>query len=69
MLRTDTQNPQAEVLAVILYSDETTVTQNNRDTLWPIYMTLGNIPLHRRSHAGSFQLLGFIPDASGKIMI
>lgn len=65
MLRMDTGNPEAEVLALILYSDETTITQSGRDTLWPIYMTLGNIPLHRRSRAGSFQLLGFIPDASG----
>lgn len=64
-LRKDTNNDQAIVLAIILYSDSTVVTQNGRDSIWPMYMTLGNIPLRRRNEPGSFQLLGFLPQDTG----
>lgn len=64
-LRIDTGNNEAVVLGVILYSDSTTVTQNGRDSLWPIYMTLANIPIHRRNRPGAFQLLGFMPYFDG----
>lgn len=64
-LRNSTQDNNAVVLALILYSDSTTVSQNMRDTVWPIYLTLGNIPLARRKDPGCFQLLGFIPSFPG----
>lgn len=49
MLRINTRNLDAKVLAIILYNDEITITQSGRGTLWPIYMTLANIPSHLRS--------------------
>lgn len=64
-LRRDTGVLDAVVLALILYSDSTLVTNNGRDSVWPVYMTLANIPMHRRKQPGCFQLLGFIPQIEG----
>lgn len=64
MLRRDTNNAEAIVLPLILYSDSTTLTQTGNQSIWPVYMTLANIPVHRRTQAGCFQLLGFLPEHS-----
>lgn len=64
-LREQTSDDKSVVLGVILYSDSTQITQNGRDSAWPVYMTLANIPLHCRSDIGAFQLLGFIPHVEG----
>lgn len=67
-LRKDTGKDNADVLAVIVYSDSTTISQNGRVYAWPIYMTLGNIPLHKRKQPGGFQLIGLLPDTSCEVL-
>lgn len=62
LLRKDTKDSTSVVLGVILYSDATTVTQNQRESVWPIYMTLANIPLEKRNIPGNYALLGFFPN-------
>lgn len=69
MLRLDTKDKEAVVLGVILYSDATTVTQNGRESVWPLYMTLANIPQSRRKESGNFALLGFIPNEISGVVI
>lgn len=68
MLRRDTGHNDAMVVACILYSDATAVTQNGRDSVWPVYLTLANLPLNQRNQPGSFQLLAFMPDLSSNVM-
>lgn len=64
-IRHDTAKENADIISVILYSDSTALSQDLRVSAWPIYMTLANIPLSRRKHPGSFQLLGLIPPHEG----
>lgn len=65
MLKKDTGLNHAVVLGVILYSDATILPQNLRGSAWPVYMTLANIPLHKRRLPGCFQLIGLLPDMNG----
>lgn len=51
-LRQDTGKENADVIPLILYSDSTTLSQDQTVTAWPIYMTVANIPLSRRKHPG-----------------
>lgn len=64
-MRASTNDNDAVVIGVILHSDSTLVTQNGRDSVWPIYMTIANIPLSQRGQPGCFQLLGFVPQIEG----
>lgn len=69
MLRRDVNNDEAIVIPLILYSDSTTLTQTGNTSAWPIYMTIANIPNHRRALPGCFQLLGFFPEHSGNLRL
>lgn len=63
-IRKDIGKQNADVLPLILYSDSTNVSQDGKISMWPIYMTLANIPLSRRKQPGSFQLIGLIPEGA-----
>ena len=50
------------VAAIIIYTDKTAVTGDLRVQAWPIYMSLANIPLKRRSEPGGHVFMGKLPD-------
>ena len=50
------------VAAIIIYTDKTAVTGDLRKQAWPIYMSLANIPLKRRSERGGHVFMGKFPD-------
>jgi hypothetical protein len=50
-------------IVVMLYSDETQLTGFGNNTLWPVYLWLGNLPIRLRSslHKGGATLIGYLP--------
>ena len=53
--------PQAHILSIILYSDATTTDLLGKNSLHPIYISLGNIQTWRRNKEDAKQLLGYLP--------
>ena len=51
----------ANILSIILYSDATTTDTLGKNSLHPIYISLGNIPTWRRNKEDAKQLLGYLP--------
>ncbi|RHZ77206.1 hypothetical protein Glove_184g162 [Diversispora epigaea] len=51
----------AFILSIILYSDATTTDTLGKNSLHPIYLSLGNIPTWRRNKEDAKQLLGYFP--------
>jgi hypothetical protein len=51
----------AKILSIILYSDATNCDKLSKTQLYPIYMSLGNIPTWRRNKQDAKQLLGYFP--------
>ncbi|RHZ77156.1 hypothetical protein Glove_184g117 [Diversispora epigaea] len=54
------------ILSIILYSDATTTDTLGKNSLHPIYLSLGNIPTWRRNKEDAKQLLGYFPILSAK---
>ncbi|CAO3648175.1 unnamed protein product [Cunninghamella echinulata] len=57
------KHPDALLLMLMLSSDQTIVYGNNKHKLWPIYLTLGNIPKHLRNKSkyNTNLVLAFLP--------
>jgi len=53
-------------LSIILYSDATTTDTLGKGSLYPIYISLGNIPTWRKNKEDAKQLLGYLPILSAK---
>lgn len=53
-------------MSIILYSDATTTDTLGKNSLHPIYISLGNIPTWRRNKEDAKQLLGYLPILSSK---
>jgi Plavaka transposase len=53
-------------LSIILYSDATTTDSLGKNSLHPIYISLGNIPTWRRNKEDAKQFLGYLPIVSAK---
>ena len=53
-------------MLIILYSDATTTDNLGKNSLHPIYVSLGNIPTWRRNKEDAKQLLGYLPILSAK---
>ena len=49
------------ILSIILYSDATTTDSLGKNSLHPIYISLGNIRTWRRNKEDAKQLLGYLP--------
>jgi hypothetical protein len=56
----------AHILSIILYSDATTTGVLGKSSLYPIYISLGNIPTWQRNKEDAKQLLGYLPILSAK---
>ncbi|RHZ82219.1 hypothetical protein Glove_110g103 [Diversispora epigaea] len=56
----------AHILFIIFYSDATTTDTLGKGSLYPIYISLGNIPTWRRNKEDAKQLLGYLPILSAK---
>ncbi|RHZ78432.1 hypothetical protein Glove_165g52 [Diversispora epigaea] len=56
----------AFILSIILYSDATTTDTLGKNSLHPIYLSLGNISMWRRSKEDAKQLLEYFPILSAK---
>ncbi|RHZ78489.1 hypothetical protein Glove_162g43 [Diversispora epigaea] len=56
----------ANILSIIFYSDATTTDTLGKSSLYPIYVSLGNIPTWRRNKEDAKQLLGYLPILSAK---
>ncbi|RHZ84143.1 hypothetical protein Glove_85g142 [Diversispora epigaea] len=56
----------AFIISIILYSDATTTDTLGKNSLHPIYLSLGNIPTWRRNKEDAKQLLGYFPILSAK---
>ncbi|RHZ65386.1 hypothetical protein Glove_316g7 [Diversispora epigaea] len=56
----------ANILSIILYSDATTTDTLGKSSLYPIYVSLENIPTWRRNKENAKQLLGYLPILSAK---
>ncbi|RHZ82661.1 hypothetical protein Glove_106g30 [Diversispora epigaea] len=54
------------ILSIILYSDATTTDTLGKSSLYPIYVSLGNISTWRRNKEDAKQLLGYLPILSAK---
>ncbi|RHZ83452.1 hypothetical protein Glove_92g54 [Diversispora epigaea] len=54
------------IFSIILYSDVTTTDTLGKNSLHPIYLSLGNIPTWRRNKEDAKQLLGYFPILSAK---
>jgi hypothetical protein len=51
----------ANILSIIFYSNATTTDTLGKNSLHPIYISLGNIPTWRRNKEDAKQLLGYLP--------
>lgn len=49
------------ILSIILYSDATTLDVLSKSTKHPVFLSLGNIPIHRRNKSDAKVLLGYLP--------
>ena len=56
----------ANILSIILYSDATTTDVLDKNSLHPIYISLGNISIWRRNKENAKQLLGYLPIISAE---
>ncbi|RHZ72838.1 hypothetical protein Glove_238g18 [Diversispora epigaea] len=56
----------AFILSIILYSDATTTDTLGKNSLHPIYLSLGNIPTWRRNKEDAKQLLRYFLILSAK---
>ena len=62
--------PGATIIPIILSSDRTLVTQFGNKSVYPIYMTIGNLPKdirHKPSHGGQI-LLAYLPTTKLKLV-
>ncbi|CAB4404096.1 unnamed protein product [Rhizophagus irregularis] len=55
------QNPFSKILAIMIYIDGTTLDSLGRQSEYPIFLTLGNIPNWRRNSPDAKALVGFLP--------
>ncbi|CAB4414542.1 unnamed protein product [Rhizophagus irregularis] len=55
------QNPFSKILAVMIYTDGTTLDSLGKQSEYPIFLTLGNIPNWRRNFPNAKVLIGFLP--------
>ncbi|POG57629.1 hypothetical protein GLOIN_2v1791547 [Rhizophagus irregularis DAOM 181602=DAOM 197198] len=55
------QNPFSKILAIMIYIDGTTLDSLGRQSEYPIFLTLGNIPNWRRNSPDAKVLVGFLP--------
>jgi hypothetical protein len=58
--------PSACILSIILYSDATTTDRLEKNSLHPIYISLGNIPMWRRNKEDAKEFLGYLPIISAR---
>ena len=58
--------PSAYILSIILYSDVTTTDRLEKNSLYPIYISLGNIPMWRRNKEDAKEFLGYLPIISAR---
>ncbi|EXX67352.1 hypothetical protein RirG_115140 [Rhizophagus irregularis DAOM 197198w] len=54
------QNPFSKILAVMIYTDGTTLDSLGKQSEYPIFLTLGNIPNWRRNFPDAKVLIGFL---------
>ena len=54
------QNPFSKILAVMIYTDGTTLDSLGRKSEYPIFLTLGNIPNWRRNLPDAKVFVGFL---------
>jgi hypothetical protein len=52
-----------DILSVILYCDETSMSFAGK-SVYPVYLSLGNLPMHHRTSIAGKRLLGFLPTIS-----
>ncbi|PKC61286.1 hypothetical protein RhiirA1_398526 [Rhizophagus irregularis] len=55
------QNPFSKILAIMIYIDGTTLDSLGRQSEYPIFLTLGNIPNWRQNFSDAKALVGFLP--------
>ncbi|EXX62177.1 hypothetical protein RirG_164240 [Rhizophagus irregularis DAOM 197198w] len=55
------QNSFSKILAIMIYIDGTTLDSLGRQSEYPIFLTLGNIPNWRRNSPDAKALVGFLP--------
>jgi hypothetical protein len=55
------QNPFSKILAIMIYTDGTTLDSLGKQSEYPIFLTLGNIPNWRRNFPDAKVLIGFLP--------
>ncbi|PKY35003.1 hypothetical protein RhiirB3_455281, partial [Rhizophagus irregularis] len=55
------QNPFSKILAVMIYTDGTTLDSLGKQSEYPIFLTLGNIPNWRRNFPDAKVLIRFLP--------
>lgn len=57
-------NPNATVIPVIISTDETRVTMFGNKSVYPVYLTIGNLPkdIRRKPSRQGYILLGYIPN-------
>ena len=51
------------ILAIIMYCDETSTSFAGK-TLYPVYLSLANLPVHIRNSIAGKKLVGFLPEVS-----
>ncbi|RHZ83388.1 hypothetical protein Glove_95g46 [Diversispora epigaea] len=56
----------SKLLSIILYSDVTTTDTLGKSSLYPIYISIGNISTKRRNKSDAKQLLGYLPILKAK---
>jgi hypothetical protein len=54
------------IAAVMLYSDQTTLSHDHRDKGWPVYMSLGNIDLRNRRKTHGHKMIALLPILEGE---
>ncbi|KAG2047073.1 hypothetical protein BDR06DRAFT_985326 [Suillus hirtellus] len=59
----DCERPGATIIPVIISSDKTQVTMFRNKTVYPVYMTIGNIPkdIHQKPSCQAHVLLAYLP--------
>lgn len=49
-----------DILSLLMYIDETSITMTGRN-VYPVYFTVGNLPLHLRRSINAKRILGYVP--------